>query len=486
MKKLFLSFFALVVLVFWLMLNTFVWHDFSNSDKGPQGPYHHVQRRIGSGNSAPCEDCSRITDQVVEHFTHSMKKQEDNLENLRKTITDKVEQHSSDNLGEQDNKVIKLRNNITDKVVKPYTQNLKKQEDNVNKLSNNADKPAERPPDNLKKQEDNVKSNVGPQGPYQHAPKKIASGASTPCKDCSEQIIDNIMERYNHSWKRQEENVKVLRSLLNSSCSGLTKAIVTQANTPVGSEVTYDGEKRKPYKVPQQVFDVFPKDHPFLNKPLDTCAVIGNGGVLANSSCGERIDSAQFVFRCNLPPVTDGYEKDVGSKTNLVTVNPSIILFKYKNLMERHRPFVESLNVYGDSLVLLPAFSYAFNTPVSLRVLYAIQDFKSPTQPVFLNPDYLRSLNQFWRSQGLKESRLSTGLMMVSLALEVCSRVDLYGFWPFSLHPYGHQPLTNHYYDDVQFKKRVHTMPAEFEQLLKLHNQGVLRVQLGKCPPDTR
>lgn len=160
--------------------------------------------------------------------------------------------------------------------------------------------------------------------------------------------------------------------------------------------------------------------------------------------------------------------------------------FRYKNLMERHRPFVESLNVYGDSLVLLPAFSYAFNTPVSLRVLYAIQDFKSPTQPVFLNPDYLRSLNQFWRSQGLKESRLSTGLMMVSLALEVCSSVDLYGFWPFSLHPHGHQPLTNHYYDDVQFKKRIHTMPAEFEQLLKLHNQGVLRIQLGKCPPASR
>ena len=159
---------------------------------------------------------------------------------------------------------------------------------------------------------------------------------------------------------------------------------------------------------------------------------------------------------------------------------------RYGALLERRRPFVESLRSYGDSLILLPAFSYGHNTPVSLRALYTVQDFDSPSRPVFLNPEYLQSLARFWRSQGLKTVRLSTGMMVASLALELCANVDLYGFWPFSQHLYGQQPLTNHYYDDRQAKQTVHAMPAEFDHLFKLHRQGVLRIHLGECAPPGR
>ncbi|KAM4598018.1 alpha-2,8-sialyltransferase 8F [Polymixia lowei] len=322
-------------------------------------------------------------------------------------------------------------------------------------------------------------SNVGPQGPLHH-PKGDAVGANR------ENVIDKVVERYSHAWTRQEDSSKKFRSLLSSKCYGLTKAIITQANTPVGSKVVYDGEKRKPLQVTPEIFSTFAKVHPFVNKTWDTCAVVGNGGILANSTCGERIDSAQFVMRCNLPPLENGFQKHVGNKTDLVTANPSILLEKFGGLLERRRPFVESLRRYGDSLMLLPAFSYGHNTPVSLRALYTIQDFESPTRPVFLNPEYLQSLARFWRSQGLRTVRLSTGIIVASLALELCANVHLYGFWPFNRHPHGHQPLTNHYYDDRQSKKKVHAMPAEFDHLLRLHSQGVLRIHLGECLPDAR
>ncbi|CAL8317511.1 unnamed protein product [Arctogadus glacialis] len=198
------------------------------------------------------------------------------------------------------------------------------------------------------------------------------------------------------------------------------------------------------------------------------------------------IDSAQFVIRCNLPPVENSFLKDVGKKTNLVTANPNIFHQKFRGLQERRRPFMESMSRYNDSLMLLPAFSYSMNTAVSLSALYTIEDFESPIRPVFLNPEYLQNLHSFWRSKGLLGKRLSSGLMMASLALELCTNVHLYGFWPFDQHPLLHQPLNNHYYDNVPSKKNVHAMPAEFDHLLRLHEQGVLKIHLGECRPSSR
>ncbi|XP_022595473.1 alpha-2,8-sialyltransferase 8F-like [Seriola dumerili] len=315
--------------------------------------------------------------------------------------------------------------------------------------------------------------------------KKSAPQPSDPCKGCRE-IIDNVIERYSQTWKKKEDNYQNFRSQLNSKCRGFNKAIITQANTPVGSKLVYDGEKRRSLQVTPAIFSTFVKEHPFSNKTWGTCAVVGNGGILTNSSCGQTIDSAQFVIRCNLPPLKNGYEKHVGIKTDLVTANPSILVEKYGALMGHRRPFVDSLYTYGNSLLLLPAFSFGHNTPVSLRAAYTIEDFGSPIKPVFFNPEYLQRLAVFWRSQGLRAVRLSTGIIMASLALELCADVHLYGFWPFSTHPHGFHPLTNHYYDDRKTKMKFHAMPAEFDLLLRLHSQGVLRLHLGDCRPHEK
>ncbi|RXM31878.1 Alpha-2,8-sialyltransferase 8E [Acipenser ruthenus] len=223
------------------------------------------------------------------------------------------------------------------------------------------------------------------------------------------------------------------------------------------------------------------QETPFGNVTFASCAVVGNGGILLDSDCGEEIDRADFIIRCNLPPVEGRYHSDVGNKTDLVTANPSILLEKFAALSEWRRPFADCVSRYGAGAMLaLPAFSYGRNTPLSLRALYTLQDFRSPVRPIFLNPRYLGSLARFWRARGLRSSRLSTGLMMASLALELCSSVRLYGFWPFDRGPNG-SPLLHHYYDDRRSLSSIHAMPAEFSQLLGLHRQGVLRIQLGRC-----
>ncbi|XP_048857045.1 alpha-2,8-sialyltransferase 8F-like isoform X2 [Brienomyrus brachyistius] len=291
----------------------------------------------------------------------------------------------------------------------------------------------------------------------------------------------DLMKMYNPWWRKKEDRSAEFRSNLTNKCNAVSKAIITQANTPVGKKVVYDGEKAKMEEVTRKLFSIFVKVSPFGNVTWETCAVVGNGGILSNSSCGQEIDSAQFVFRCNLPPLGKDFKKHVGNKTNLVTANPSILLEKFEGLTERRRPFVESMASYGDALLLIPAFSYTRNMAVSLRAAYTLEEFQSPARTVFFSPSYLRSLAQFWKEQGLQVPRPSSGLIVASLALELCSEVRLYGFWPYPLHPDTHQTLTNHYYDNQQSMRTVHNMPAEFRHLLRLHSQGVLRVHLGEC-----
>ncbi|KAK3553149.1 hypothetical protein QTP86_031726 [Hemibagrus guttatus] len=275
---------------------------------------------------------------------------------------------------------------------------------------------------------------------------------------------------------------KPAKSLLGNKCNAISAAVVTQRNSPTGTNITFDADKKKILEVTPALYNLFPKETPFIKAPLDTCAVVGNGGILTNSSCGKQIDSASYVIRCNLPPLKNRHEKDAGSKSNIVTANPSILMQKYSSLNERRRSFVEDVRLYGNALILLPAFSYRQNTAVSLRALYALEDFGyNGPQAVFFNPAYLSNLKEFWHTQGIRAMRLSTGIMMVSLALELCNNVHLYGFWPFSVHPYTYQQITNHYYDNQPVNHRVHAMPAEFEALLNLHNKGVIHLHIGEC-----
>lgn len=319
--------------------------------------------------------------------------------------------------------------------------------------------------------------------------KKETTLSAAECSDLQTLILNSTMKTLKKEelfrtvkalqgcpWIENQTEHKLLQSNFQKCCNASYSMIVTQENTPMGHTIHYEAEKRTK-NITERLYNFFPKKSPFQKAKL-SCAVVGNGGILNNSFCGTEIDRADFVFRLNLPPLN--WTNDVGTKTDLVTANPSILINKFSSLRDERKQFITMVKEYGSSLIVLPAFSFLMNTDVSFRVLYTINDFDMRSKVVFFNPDYLRKLAAHWKSMGLKFRRLSSGLMMVSVATEICERVTLYGFWPFSEDLSGVW-IPHHYYDNVLPKPGFHSMSDEFYWYLKTHVQGSLSLNLGQC-----
>ncbi|XP_073419028.1 alpha-2,8-sialyltransferase 8F-like [Dendrobates tinctorius] len=278
-------------------------------------------------------------------------------------------------------------------------------------------------------------------------------------------------------WKYNQTEHDLLRLQFGSCCDAAHMLIVTQENSPLGFQIKYETNSKK-VTINEKIFQMLPKVSPFTSKPLDTCAIVGNGGILQNSFCGDEIDKTDYVFRFNLPPMT--IADDIGTKSNIVSANPSILIQRFHKLHERRRPFIDLLKDYNSAMILLPAFSYMHNMDVSFRALHTVQDFDLPNKVIFFHPEYLKNISIYWRKKGLKVKRLSSGLMLVSAAIELCKKITLYGFWPFSEDLEGDN-IPHHYYDNRVPKPGFHSMPEEFYFYTQMHLKGILHLKVGLC-----
>uniref|UniRef100_A0A671PKL8 Alpha-2,8-sialyltransferase 8E-like n=1 Tax=Sinocyclocheilus anshuiensis TaxID=1608454 RepID=A0A671PKL8_9TELE len=230
---------------------------------------------------------------------------------------------------------------------------------------------------------------------------------STSCKELRQEITDvkvltmvktsELFERWRNlqvcKWAQNKEQAENFRTSLSRCCNAPSFLFTTKRNTPSGSKLRYEVDTSGILHISPEIFKMFPDDMPYSKSQFKKCAVIGNGGIIKTSKCGREIDAADFVFRCNIPPISDMYSEDVGSKTDLVTVNPSIITERFQKLEKWRKPFYDILRNYENSSVVLPAFYNTRNTDVSFRVKYMLDDFESARGVFFFHPQYL--LNYF-------------------------------------------------------------------------------------------
>ncbi|XP_041915204.1 alpha-2,8-sialyltransferase 8E isoform X2 [Alosa pseudoharengus] len=281
-------------------------------------------------------------------------------------------------------------------------------------------------------------------------------------------------------WEQNKEETNKFKMSLSQCCNAPSFLFTTKRNTPSGTKLRYEVDTSGVLHISPEIFKMFPDDMPYSRSEFKRCAVIGNGGISRNSKCGKEIDSADFVFRCNIPPISDKYSADVGSKTDFVTINPSIITERFQKLEKWRKPFYEVLQSYENASIVLPAFYNTRNTDVSFRVKYVLDDFSSPRGVFFFHPQYLLNVQRFWSLQGVRAKRLSSGLMLVTAAMELCEEVHLYGFWAFPMNPAG-VFITHHYYDNVKPRPGFHAMPHEIFNFLHMHTRGILHLHTQPC-----
>ncbi|XP_054476661.1 alpha-2,8-sialyltransferase 8B [Anoplopoma fimbria] len=307
--------------------------------------------------------------------------------------------------------------------------------------------------------------------------------------------VNHLSPSYNNTVKLSSNNWTFNRTLSNLIRKNILRFLDPERDISIlkgtlkpGDIIHYVFDRHSTTNISENLYRLLPTISPMKNQHHRRCAIVGNSGILLNSSCGPEIDSHDFVIRCNLAPVED-YSQDVGWRTNLVTMNPSVVQRAFQDLVseEWRDRFLQRLQSLSGSVLWIPAFMAKGGEE---RVEWALRLILSHTVDVrtaFPSLRLLHAVRGYWLTNNVHIKRPTTGLLMYTMATRFCEEIHLYGFWPFPLDPQG-KPVKYHYYDALKYEytssSSPHTMPLEFRTLSALHRQGALRLHTGTCDAE--
>ncbi|XP_043934299.1 alpha-2,8-sialyltransferase 8B [Protopterus annectens] len=256
-----------------------------------------------------------------------------------------------------------------------------------------------------------------------------------------------------------------------------------------GDTIHYIFDRGSTMNISKNLYELLPETSPLKGKHFKNCAIVGNSGILLNKSCGQEIDSHDFVIRCNLAPIVE-YANDVGVKTNLVTMNPSVVQRAFGDLVNEtwQEKFLARLHSFNGSILWIPAFMVKGGEERVERVNDIIINNKIHVQTSYPSLRLPHAVRGYWLTNKVNIKRPTTGLLMYTLATRFCDEIHLYGFWPFH-RDQNHYLVKYHYYDTLKYgynsQSSPHAMPLEFKTLKSLHEKGALKLTVGECGRPT-
>ncbi|XP_053312902.1 type 2 lactosamine alpha-2,3-sialyltransferase isoform X2 [Spea bombifrons] len=222
----------------------------------------------------------------------------------------------------------------------------------------------------------------------------------------------------------------------------------------------------------ERYFDLALKNLPHCSLPDEIrnisckkCVVVGNGGVLRNSTLGKKIDSYDVVIRMNDGPVL-GYEEDVGQKTTFRLCYPESI-FSDRSHYDPNTTVVlmmfkpHDVKWLSELITRKRVSTYGFWRKPAMNLIYQTHQLR------VLNPFILQQVSQnilnfpknFPKTE--KPKHPTTGIIAITLAFHICNEVHVAGFkynltsLNSSLHYYGNETMS------VMAQNEYHNISAE-------------------------
>ncbi|XP_028351048.1 alpha-2,8-sialyltransferase 8B isoform X1 [Physeter macrocephalus] len=350
---------------------------------------------------------------------------------------------------------------------------------------------------------DTIRSAVNSLHSKSNRAEVVINGSSSPAVvDRSNEGFKRNIQPASAKWRHNQTLSLRIRKQILKFLDAEKDISVLKGTLKPGDIIHYIFDRDSTMNVSQNLYELLPRTSPLKNKHFGTCAIVGNSGVLLNSGCGQEIDTHSFVIRCNLAPVQE-YARDVGLKTDLVTMNPSVIQRAFEDLVNAtwREKLLQRLHSLNGSILWIPAFMARggkervewVNELILKHRVNAETTSQSKRKKFHMNACkilYLGSkqLYRYWLTNKVHIKRPTTGLLMYTLATRFCNQIYLYGFWPFPLDQ-NQNPVKYHYYDSLKYgytsQAGPHTMPLEFKALKSLHEQGALKLTVGQCDGAT-
>ncbi|XP_006824468.1 alpha-N-acetylneuraminide alpha-2,8-sialyltransferase-like [Saccoglossus kowalevskii] len=279
-------------------------------------------------------------------------------------------------------------------------------------------------------------------------------------------------------WKMNITRMWMLRRQLDSQLNQ-TYFILTRQNTPLG-ERFFNSNHQKPVQMTVVKRALLPLTSPFSDVTrYKSCGVVGNGAILRNSHCGVEIDSLDFIMRSDLQPI-DQYKDDAGRKTNLVSISPNTNAVKILNIYGNFDvPFlVKAASEYSGYVLWIPNSRNVSNNMAFKIAQHINKQTSQRLQTLLLNVAYPENFRRFWRLRG---TVLSSSMTLISIGFTICETIHVFGVWPFEFDE-KMSAIPSLYSSDLPAHHgKGENLTSEFELLTQLHDQGILRLHVGKC-----